>query len=97
MTSTKRETTEIKIRKIVAAPAALATSAVLLRRSLVLTLGRPVSALLLAVGVLAIAAGYVMLPGLGAVFGLMLAAFLTTQYLWGSGILAAAPATPSEA
>lgn len=69
----------------------------LLRRSLVLTLGRPVSALLLAVGVLAIAAGYVMLPGLAPVFGLMLVAFLTTQYLWGSGILAAAPATPSEA
>ncbi|MHA6523237.1 YesL family protein [Tessaracoccus sp. G1721] len=69
----------------------------LLRRSLVLTLGRPVSALLLAVGVLAVAAGYVMLPGLGAVFGVTLAAFLTTQFLWGTGILAAAPVTPSEA
>ena len=69
----------------------------LLRRSLVLTLGRPVSALLLAAGVLAVAAGYVMLPGLGAVFGVTLAAFLTTQFLWGTGILAAAPVTPSEA
>lgn len=69
----------------------------LLRRSLVLTLGRPVSALLVAVGVLAVAAGYVMLPGLGAVFGVTLAAFLTTQFLWGTGILAAPTPMQTEA
>ncbi|MHA6513266.1 YesL family protein [Tessaracoccus sp. Z1128] len=63
----------------------------LLRRSLILTVGRPASALLVAAGVLGVAAVYVMMPGLGAVFGIAAAAFLATGHLWGAGILAPSP------
>lgn len=69
----------------------------LLRRSLILTLGRPVHSLLLAAGVGAVAGAYYMLPGLAAVFGISLAAFLSTQLLWGAGILAPATAHTEEA
>ena len=64
--------------------------------SAVLAVGRPLQSLLMATGVLAVAAAYVLLPGLAAVFGLAPAAFLITQYLWGTGLLAA-PEMPKEA
>lgn len=50
----------------------------------------------MAAGVVAVAAAYVLLPGLAAVFGLAPAAFLTTQFLWGTGLLAV-PEMPKEA
>ncbi|SDB86074.1 Uncharacterized membrane protein YesL [Sanguibacter gelidistatuariae] len=63
-----------------------------LRRSAVLTIARPVLALVCA-GILAVALGlYYVLPGLAVVFGVVAPAFAIMAYVWQSGVLPRASA-----
>lgn len=67
----------------------------ILRRSAVLTIARPVLALVCA-GILAVTLGlYYVLPGLAVVFGVVAPAFAIMAYVWQSGVLprAANPST----
>lgn len=64
----------------------------ILRRSAVLTIARPVLALMCA-AVLAVALGlYYLLPGLGIVFGVVAPAFAIVGYVWQTGVLPRASA-----
>ena len=67
----------------------------ILRRSAVLTLARPVLALVCA-GILAVTLGlYYVLPGLAVVFGAVAPAFMITSYVWQTGVLPRAPVSLS--
>jgi uncharacterized membrane protein YesL len=58
-----------------------------LRRAAVLTLARPGAAVMNALGVGVVAYAYVRVPGLVPVFGVALPAWISTQYLWSTGLL----------
>lgn len=70
----------------------------ILRRAVVLTIARPVLALVCA-GILAVCLGlYYLLPGLAVVFGVVTPAAAVVAYVWRSGVLPrpAEPADPAE-
>ncbi|GAA2273660.1 hypothetical protein GCM10009853_029380 [Glycomyces scopariae] len=67
----------------------------LLRRALVLTAARPLTAVLAGAGVGVLLCAYYLLPGLVPVFGLAAPAALSTAVLWRSGLLAPAPVAAS--
>lgn len=64
-----------------------------LRRTAVLTVARPGATLVNLLGVGIIVVAYVQIPGLVPVFGVAVPAWLSTQYLWGTGVLARPAAT----
>lgn len=67
----------------------------ILRRSAVLTIARPVLALMSA-GILAVTLGlYYVLPGLAVVFGVVAPAYAIMAYVWQSGVLPRASAASS--
>lgn len=61
----------------------------LLRRALILTAGRPATAVLAGAGVGLLLCAYYLVPGLIPVFGLAAPAAMATAVLWRSGLLAA--------
>ena len=66
----------------------------LLRRALVLTAGRPVTAASAGAGVGVLLCAYYLVPGLIPVFGLAAPAAMATTVLWRSGVLAARAEAP---
>jgi uncharacterized membrane protein YesL len=63
------------------------TGLTLVRRSAILVLARPVSALLNLVIVGVVASAYYVVPGLVPVFGVAVPAFLSFAYVWSTGVL----------
>jgi uncharacterized membrane protein YesL len=63
-----------------------------LRRAAVLAVARPGATLVNLLGVGIVVVAYVQVPGLVPVFGVAAPAWLSTQYLWGTGVLARPPA-----
>ena len=69
----------------------------LLRRALVLVIGRPATALLTGAGAGLVLCAYYLLPGLVPVFGIVAPAAIATACLWRTHVLAAAPMAPAAA